>query len=59
MLSNSVLPEIIMQFILDLHLLILVSWLYYVRSSLSDSSSHTHDHPYGQCGVVLCAEKYF
>lgn len=48
-----------MQFILDLHLLILVSWLYYVRSSLSDSSSHTHDHPYGQCGVVLCAEKYF
>ena len=59
MLSNSVLPAIIMQFILDLNLLILVNWLCYVRSSLSDSSSHIHDHPYGQCGVALCAEKYF
>lgn len=59
-LSNSVLPEIIMQFILDLHLLIFVSWLYYVRSPLSDSSSHTHDHPYGQCGVAfVCWEVFF
>ena len=59
MLSNSLLPETIMQFILGLHLLILVNWLFYVRSSLSDSSSHTHDRPYGQCGVALCAEKCF
>lgn len=59
MLSNSVLPEITMQFILDLNLLILVNWLSYVRNSLSDSSSHTHDHSYGLCGVALCAEKYF
>ena len=48
-----------MQFILDLNLLILVNWLYYVRNSLPDSSSHTHDHSYGLCGVALCAEKYF
>ena len=59
MLSNSLLPETIMQFILALYLLILVNWLFYVRSSLCDSSGHTHDHPYGQCGVALCAEKCF